>query len=145
MIIGFQGYPTKSDNESSQRERIYIDERSVIWLPSLHDGHATDPTISQRLILRKIKAKSSPLNLTRSPMEEWPRVWTQSRSLSSAQCNLLCAHSIIRLMDDCVIDSFVRSCRHTNGSMPIIINQADVCCACLYLPLRHYSIAFRIV
>ena len=30
-------------------------------------------------------------------------------------------------------------------SMSIIIDQADVCCVCLYLLLRHYSISLRIV
>ena len=29
--------------------------------------------------------------------------------------------------------------------MSIIVDQADVCCVCLYLLLRHYSISFGIV
>jgi hypothetical protein len=123
----------------------YIGERSVIWLSSLRDGHGTDPMTSQRLTLWKIMAKSSPLNLTRSSMKEWSCVWTQSRTLSAVQRNFLCVHAIFCLMDDCVIDCFARNWRHTNGSMPVMSNQADVCCVYLHLLLRHYSISFRIV
>ena len=156
--------------------------------------------------LGEITAKSSPLNLTRSSTEKRSCVRTQSRASFSGECTLLCVNHIFHLMDDCVVDCFVRSWRHMKGSISIIVDQADhrrrkrggwggfsppnfwkilltdrflpakthekvdwappkidkvtwapppknhsaapeadVCCVCLYLLLRHYSISLRIV
>ena len=95
--------------------------------------------------LGKMTAKSSPLNLTRSSTEKWSCVRTQSHALSSSQCNLLCVNHISSIWWMIVLLIALSDAIHTNGSMTIIIDQADVCCVCLYLLLRHYSTSFRIV
>lgn len=95
--------------------------------------------------LGKITAKSSPSNLARSSTEKRACVRTQPRASSSGECTLLCVNHIFHLMDDCVVDCFVRSNSHTNESMTIIIDQADACFICLYLLLRHFSKRNRIV
>ena len=126
-------------------ERLHIGARSAIWLSSLRGDHATDPMTTQGCISWKNDGEELSIEFHEKLDRETIMRTNAISFIASDQCNLLCANPIFHLMDDCVVDCFVRSWRRMNGSMSTIIDQADVCCVRLYLLLPHYSISLRIV